>query len=256
MKKESNTYIIIYSVVMVLIVALALAFTSESLKDRKQANQQIDKMQQILRSILLNPEKQDVIDSYKEVILAEAMIDVNTGEFIQKFEGDERIKSQAFTMNTANQFKYVRNGAANEVPIYIARTRSGSKYIVPMNGAGLWGPIWGYLAINEDGLSVYGADFGNSGETPGLGAEISTELFSNEFKGKKIGSVEKGIVGVAVMKRGQIDPDRRDQVDGITGGTLTSNGVNEMIARCLQPYEKFLLKVAEHGVPSAELQNK
>lgn len=244
MKKESNSYIIIYSVVMVVIVALALAFTSESLKAPKQANAQIDKMQQILRSVNLTPDKSKVIDTYKSVILTEALISTETGDIVKEFTGDDRIKSEAFAMNTNNQFKFIRNHSASTLPIYFAKVDEVKKYIVPLNGNGLWNIIWGYISIDADGFTVYGTDFGNAGETPGLGAEISTKKFSERFVGKHIGSLEKGIVGIAVMKKGQIDPNRREQVDGITGGTLTSNGVNEMIAFCLKAYEPFFMKIA------------
>lgn len=249
MKKESNVYIIIYSVVMVVIVALALAFTSEALKEPQKANEQIDKMQQILRSVHLTPDKSEVIDTYKNVILAEALVSTESGEITQSFSNDERIQSEAFGMNTNNQFKYIRNKSQSTLPLYIAEVQGERKYILPLNGNGLWNIIWGYVAIDADGFTIYGTDFGNAGETPGLGAEISTKHFADRFVGKKIGSSEKGIVGVAVLKHGQLDPERREQVDGITGGTLTSNGVNEMIAFCLKQYEPFLMKVAEGEDP-------
>lgn len=241
MKKESNSYIILYSVVMVVIVALALAFTSEMLKERKSDNEKIDKMQQILRSLHLEPDKSQVIDTYKEVIVAEVLVSSKTGEELARFEGDSRTKSEAFTLNTSNQFKYIAQGKEEALPLYIATIDGSTKYIVPLDGAGLWGAIWGYLSINEDGYTIYGSDFGHAGETPGLGAEIATKAFSSQFTNKSIGSPEKGIVGIAVVKPGQTD-QHRDYVDGITGGTLTSNGVNDMIASCLAYYEPYFLK--------------
>lgn len=253
MKKESNLYIILYSVVMVVVVALALAFTSEALKEPQKANEQIDKMQQILRSVHLAPNKSEVINTYEKVILAETLVSTESGAIEKSFTGDERIKSEVFTMNTNNQFKYVRSNTASTLPLYLAEIEGEKKYIVPLNGNGLWNVIWGYVALDADGLTIYGTDFGNAGETPGLGAEISTKEFADSFVGKKIGSPEKGIVGVAVLKHGQLDPARREQVDGITGGTLTSNGVNDMIAFCLKQYEPFLAKVARGEDPFATL---
>ena len=109
-----------------------------------------------------------------------------------------------------------------------------------MNGAGLWNKIWGYIAIDAaDHSSVVGADFGNAGETPGLGAEISTPHFADQFKGKQI--FREGVfTGIAVVKSGQVAEDK-DYVDGISGGTLTSNGVNDMLAASLAPFQQFLL---------------
>ncbi len=243
MNKEKNSYIIIYSVVMVVIVALALAFTSQALKTRKHANEQIDKMQQILRSVHIEPQKKDVIDTYKQVILTEALVSVKTGDIVKQFQGEERTKSEAFNINTNNQYKYLRDGIEEVTPIYIASVDGSTKYIVPLNGNGLWNIIWGYLALNDDGYSVYGADFGNAGETPGLGAEISKKFFADRFIDKHIGSPEQGVISVAVLKSGQKAAEGQDKVDGITGGTLTSNGVNDMLKNCLKYYEPFLAKL-------------
>ncbi len=107
-----------------------------------------------------------------------------------------------------------------------------------MRGAGLWGPIWGYLSVDEDCNTVYGADFSHAGETPGLGAEITNSVFSGQFSGKQL--FKEGVFkSIAVVKQGN-KTDGQDYVDGISGGTITSQGVNAMIHKSIGSYSKFL----------------
>ena len=110
-----------------------------------------------------------------------------------------------------------------------------------MDGAGLWGAIWGFLAVQADGSTVYGTDFSHAGETPGLGAEIATKHFSQEFVGKQLYRDEQ-FKSIAVVK-----PDRtltdQDYVDGISGGTLTSNGVNNMLWSSIHEYLPYIEQI-------------
>ena len=105
-----------------------------------------------------------------------------------------------------------------EFPLYLV---NDSIRVVPMQGKGLWGPIWGYIAIAPDGKTVLGANFDHKSETPGLGGEITTEKFQSQFKGKQI-SDEGKYVPI--------------EFDAITGATKTSNGVREMIDNTMQTY--------------------
>ena len=108
-----------------------------------------------------------------------------------------------------------------------------------MYGAGLWGPIWGYISVDSNGSDVYGAYFAHQGETPGLGAEIEKPAFSGQFAGKKL--IKDGtFLPVAVVKAGQHPQGDEDYVDGISGGTITSKGVGAMIDNCIAPYDAFL----------------
>ena len=107
-----------------------------------------------------------------------------------------------------------------------------------LHGAGLWGPLWGYLSVDSDKNTVYGADFSHQGETPGLGAEIAKPAFSNEFKGKKL-FMDGTFKSIAVVKPGK-SVAGQDYVDGISGGTITSQGVQAMLFNSLNGYVKFL----------------
>ncbi|MEA4995463.1 MAG: NADH:ubiquinone reductase (Na(+)-transporting) subunit C, partial [Petrimonas sp.] len=125
--------------------------------------------------------------------------------------------------------------------VYEAEVEGSKKYIIPMNGTGLWGPIWGYLSVEGNGSTVYGSEFGHAGETPGLGAEIVYPAFRNQFNGKEL--IKNGeFKSIAVVKPGQTNSER-DYVDGISGGTITSKGVDAMLLESVGEYKNFLLQL-------------
>lgn len=232
MNRENSGYTIIYASVMVVLVALGLAFTHQVLSDKQTANVNIDKMQQILRSLNLDVSASEAQQKYDELIKNAYLINP-AGE---KLEGTEGItpNDPAFSTNPGDE------GAAG-LPIYEAEIDGSKKYILPMTGAGLWGPIWGYLAVDADGSKIYGAEFGHSGETPGLGAEIVTTHFRNQFQGKNLFRGDE-FTSVAVVKPGQIN-NQRDYVDGISGGTITSKGVDAMLLTSVGEYKNFLMNL-------------
>ena len=207
MNTNSNSYTIIYASVMVIIVAFLLAFVSSSLKSTQDKNVQLDTKKQILAALnIKNVEDADA--EYQKYVKGDMLMNVdgtlteNTGEFATNYDGQ-------------------------------------TKYVVPVYGAGLWGAIWGYVALNEDKDTVYGTYFSHASETPGLGAEIATDHFQNEFVGKK--TLENGAITLGVVKNGKVEkPDY--QVDGISGGTITSVGVDAMLKSCLNSYLSFLTK--------------
>ncbi len=228
MNKQGNTYTIIYIIVMVFVVGAALAFTAMSLRSRQQANADADKMRQILASVLVTPESGDVIDTYESTV---------TRSFIVDVQGQE-VGGDAFAVNMAEQSK--KPALQRLLPVYECRVDGGEvKYVLPVYGAGLWGPIWGYVSLDADGTTIYGAYFAHQGETPGLGAEIEKTAFSSQFEGKHIFK-DGRFLPVAVVKAGQKPSGDEDYVDGISGGTITSKGVSSMLANCLAPYEAYL----------------
>lgn len=240
MNRDSNTYTIVYATIMVVVVAVALALTSVALRKPQQENERIDKMQQILRAVHLTPDKEQVIPTYTEVIKQELLVN-GQGEVVETFEGDQIAENDAFRMNTANQFKKRQSDPSLGLPVYVAELEGQTLYIFPMDGAGLWGAIWGYLAVKADGSTVYGADFSHAGETPGLGAEIATKHFTSEFVDKQLFRNEQ-FMSIAVVKPGKTLADR-DYVDGISGGTLTSNGVHEMLWSCIHEYLPYIEQI-------------
>ena len=228
MNKQGNTYTIIYIVVLVLVVGAALAATSISLRPRQQANADADKMRQILASVLITPAPAEVIPTFEATV---------SRRFIVDAEGAE-VAGDAFAVNVAEQSKLP--SAERLLPVYECRLADGSvKYVLPVYGAGLWGPSWGYVALDADGSTIYGAYFAHQGETPGLGAEIEKPAFSSQFEGKQL---FKGahFLPVAVVKAGRKPAGDEDYVDGVSGGTITSKGVGAMLSDCLAPYEAYL----------------
>lgn len=227
MNKQGNTYTLIYIAVLVCIVGAALAWVSLVLKPRQEDNVKIDKMQQMLSSIHIASDKTNAIELYKKYIVDSYIIDSK----------GNRVEGDAFEVSMAAEVKKVPE--ERKLPVFVCNVDKSTKYILPVYGAGLWGPIWGYVSVNEDGNTIYGAYFSHQGETPGLGAEIAHEEFSNQFKNKQLFK-DGEFKSIAVEKKGQKPVNGADYVDGISGGTITSKGVQTMLQSCLSCYTSFL----------------
>lgn len=228
MNKQSNVYTVVYASVMVIIVAAVLAFTALTLKPAQEQNVKVDKMKQILSSVYVSATSENAEAQYNKYIV---------DSYVMNENGD-RMDGTAFNVDMAVQSR--QDADKRQLPVFICKLDDGSqKYILPMYGSGLWGPIWGYVSVDENGNTVYGAYFSHKGETPGLGAEISTPIFTDQYKGKQlfVGGIFKSI---AVEKAGQKAIDGAEQVDAISGGTITSKGVQEMMMNCIAPYQIFL----------------
>jgi Na+-transporting NADH:ubiquinone oxidoreductase subunit C len=230
MNTNTNSYTLIYATVIVVIVALLLAIVSGGLKSRQNENVAIDRKKQIISSLRLNLEKQDVTALYDKYIAEEWVINADA-EIISDRRGD------AFAVDVIKET--AKPLADRRLPVYVANVDGQTKYIITVRGAGLWGPIWGYVALDDDKNTVYGTYFSHAGETPGLGAEISTPKFQETFTGKHILNNAGEFVSIAVMKAGQT-ADGKEQVDAISGGTITSKGVETMLLNSIAQYEKFL----------------
>lgn len=233
MNKQSNTYTVIYIIVLAAVVGAALAFTSLSLRGRQTENADMDKMRQILASVHIIPAKGEVTTDFNKYIVGQKVIN-SVGEDIE---------GNAFDINVADQIRLADD--KRELPVFECKLTDGStKYILPVYGSGLWGPIWGYIAIDADGSTVYGAYFAHQGETPGLGAEIEKPAFSDQFEGKHLIKGNE-FMPVAVVKAGQKPSGNEDYVDGVSGGTITSKGVGAMLDNCLKPYRTFLINLSK-----------
>ncbi len=233
--KQSVTYTIIYISVIIIVVGTALAFTYMSLKNRQQANADAEKMKEILASVHLVAPEGMVVDEFNKCI---------TKQYIVNIAG-ETIVGNAFGVDVKLESKKLESERL--LPVYECNLgKLGIKYILPVYGAGLWGPIWGYVAMDDDGSTIYGAYFSHSGETPGLGANISEEPFQRQFD-KKHMFVDSIFLPVSVIKKGQKPNNNAEYVDAVSGGTITSKGVADMLSNCLKPYEAFLRKLAERN---------
>ena len=229
---NSNTYIIAYSCVLVVIVAFLLAFVSSSLKPIQDVNVALDKKKQILAALnIRNLSDQESAQKYGEVIDSDDIIDAQGNIVKQGKKGGEET---GFLLKSADY-------KAGKLAVFNCTIEGKKKYVIPVYGMGLWGPIWGYIAVNEDGNSVYGAYFNHEGETAGLGAEIKdSKKWQDLFIGKKIYD-DKGKAILSVKKSSEIK-DKSCEVDGVTGATLTSVGVSDMLQEGFAKYKKYLIK--------------
>lgn len=227
MNTNSNTYTIVYASVMVVIVAFLLAFVSSSLKDKQNENVELDKKKQILSALNVNMEGADVAQLYADIVKQEPLL-----------SADGSIKAQTGAFAIDSKMENAKPLAERNLPLFVCQIDGATKYVLPVYGAGLWGPIWGYVALNDDKSTVFGVYFSHAGETPGLGAEITSAPFKAQFPGKQI-TKEGQFTSIAIVKPGKVD-DSRDYVNGISGGTITSQGVDAMLQEGLGQYVNFL----------------
>jgi Na+-transporting NADH:ubiquinone oxidoreductase subunit C len=230
MKQFSNRYIFIFSTIMVVAVATLLSLAATLLQPAQARNLEIEKKRNMLESINVPSTRQTTEDLYDKYISESEVINSN-GEQIQGVD--------AFTVVLRNEQK--KPLEEQYLPVFKATPDDGEKVtIIPVEGKGLWGPIYGYVSLKSDLNTIYGVNFDHKGETPGLGAEISTTPFESQFLGKKL--FENGnFVSVSVIKGGAPEGDIHG-VDAISGGTITSKGLEKMIFDCLAKYKVYISK--------------
>ncbi|MBQ7686796.1 MAG: FMN-binding protein [Bacteroidaceae bacterium] len=189
MNTNGNVYTIVYAAVMVIIVAFLLAFVASALKETQDKNVALDTKKQILAALNIR-DCEDADAKYNEVV---APGDLNRDTLTAVVDGQEKL-------------------------------------IVRVKGAGLWGGIWGWVSINKDGKTVFGTFFNHESETAGLGARIKDDQsFQDAFQNKQIFDAD-GNVALSVLKKGKEGNLSQEYVvEAVTGATLTSNGVNDMI---------------------------
>ena len=257
MNTNSNTYTFIYASILVVIVAAALATAALVLKKPQEKNIEIEKKFSILASVGKEvgaseaKSKNDFVEStYSKYIIDSFIVDgkgdKQDGDAFRIDMAEEYNKIKA--IKTANDSEKEKLLAQLQLPVFVCKDDNGAlKYIIPVRGAGLWGAIWGYLSLNDDFNTVFGAVFDHKGETPGLGAEISTKMFSDQFIGKEIFTGET-LTSIKVMKGGAPKDDHH-AVDAISGGTITSNAVTAMLQDCLNQYQAFFVKMKKENQP-------
>jgi Na+-transporting NADH:ubiquinone oxidoreductase subunit C len=230
MNTNSNTYTFLYASIMVVVVAAVLSFTALQLKPRQTRNKEIEKKQNILKAVNVASTPADAEKLYDNYIVDAFVVNVK-GEVVKKD------KDAAFAVDLK-----VENGKKVEdrdLPVFVFQKEDlGQKLIIPVLGKGMWGPIWGFLSMDPDGKTIFGATFDHKGETPGLGAEISKPAFQAPFKGKQIFD-EAGAFTSLKLVKGTASGNPH-QFDAVSGGTVTSKGLEAMLKDNLSNYEKFL----------------
>jgi len=236
MNRDSNKHTYIFAVLMVLSVAFVLSFTSESLKDLQNANVKKEKMQNILSSVGINVSRDESEDLYMDYISEELSL---------KSDGTIDDDIEAFDINLALEVK--KDSETQRFPLYIANVENEKFYVIPLRGAGLWAEIWGYIALKEDINTIKGVSFDHKSETAGLGAEITEDWFIDSFTDEKINDSQGNFVGVYLTKSNN-DPRNEDkmdnEVDAISGATITGDGVSDMIIERVQNYLPYFNNIS------------
>lgn len=230
---NSNLYIITYSVLMVVIVAFLLAFVSKSLQSKSEANVAIDKKSQILSALnIRNIESEQIEKKYSDVIVADQVLDKH-GNIVKDGKNKDE---DAFIMSS-------KDISENLLPLYVCKIDGETKYVVPVYGMGLWGALWGYISINKDGNTVYGSYFSHQSETAGLGALITEKKFQDQFKNKVIFGNSKVLLSVVKAGKKVNGLPNNSRCDAVTGATLTSDGVDEMLKTSLKKYTNIFKNI-------------
>ena len=220
---SGNVYTIVYASVMVIVVAFLLAFISSVLKPTQDANVENDTKGQILTSLNIDIKAPgfnvaDEFENVQDMLWNGTELTPYTGKFLSSY--GSAIK-------------------AGELHVFVAQANGETKYVLPVTGRGLWGGLWGYIALNADKKTVYGTYFYHESETAGLGARIGERWFQEQFNGKPVfaeGNTET--VELKVVKAGASKAET--EVDGVTGATLTSVGVSDMVQDGLSVYLSFI----------------
>ncbi|OFY38439.1 MAG: NADH:ubiquinone reductase (Na(+)-transporting) subunit C [Bacteroidetes bacterium RBG_13_44_24] len=232
MKHFSNRYIFIFSTVMVVIVAALLSLAATLLQPAQERNLEIEKKRSMLESIRIPATKKNAVELYDKYIRE---------GFVLNIKGEPVEGIDAFTVILKNEQK--KPLEEQYLPVFRAEPDDGEKVIIlPVEGKGLWGPIYGYVSLKSDLNTIYGVTFDHKGETPGLGAEINTTAFESMFPGKKL--FENGTFVSVQIHKGGADPADLHGVDAISGGTITSKGLEKMLLDCLRKYNDYLIKNA------------
>ena len=222
MDVNKNSYTFGFAAIMVIIVAALLSAAAIGLKPFQDRNIELEKKQNILISVGIVTDRDGSEELYTTYIKSELVLN-NKGE---------EVEGSAFDIDLSKELK--KDADAQLLPLFISEVDGATRYIIPLRGKGLWGPIWGFISLEDDLNSVFGAVFDHKGETPGLGAEINRPMFQDPFAGKTIFEGEE-FTSIKVIKGGAEQGDMHG-VDGVSGGTITSDGVSDMLKERLSMY--------------------
>ena len=259
MNTNGNIYTVIYSTVLVILVAAILAFVAMSLQDKQNENVKIETITKVLtaaaqadESVTID-ETTDVLKMYSEAITDAFYVNGDGAVGARMNMGKENVKDiqvpSTSDLKKQNDILKKIDGSKDEaskeelrkslaLPVFVFDINGRKVTVIPCYGAGLWGPVWGYIALAEDGKTIDGAIFDHKGETPGLGAKIAEPAFYLSFKGKAFGNGET----VFAVEKGKHD-DEPACVDAISGATITSQALGKGInlwAKSYQPYLQTL----------------
>ncbi len=249
--RQSNTYIIVFTVIMTVIIGGLLSGANQILGPAQKKSIELDTKTQILKAVMKLEEGDDILEIYK-LRIRSIVVDYN-GDIVEKDEKGNPIEAEK--VNVLKNFK--KDKENRQLPVFsFVDENDESKviaYILPTYGKGLWNSISGYIALGADMNTIVGASFGHVQETPGLGARISSDDIQDRFKGKKVYDEAGSVVSVSMQKgekggggAGSIEFYKSDdhKVDGMSGATLTGKGLNAMLAEYFDCYNNYIKKTA------------
>lgn len=228
--QHSNSYTLRYAIFFTMAVAIVLAVLASGLRPMQERN-----IAQAKRAAIL----QSVMEVNRETL--ESDYNAYISEFVYAVDGSEKEGEVAFDIDIRKQVKL--SDAERSFPVFVFNRDGVTRYIIPLEGKGLWGPISAYLALDSDLNTVSGVVFEHEKETPGLGAEISTPMFEDRYQGKELFEDGGNFVSVRALKGSGNTITSDHQVDGLTGATMTLNGVNAMMTDELALYENILVSI-------------
>ena len=238
---DTNSYTVIFSTIMVVVIGSFLAFFATALSDKNGENERLAKQQNILYAMGINENK----DANSVNFVTTDKVSETFAKYIKEqlvIEGDKVTKDdEAYLISLNKEEAEAKAGRVRKLPLFVGEKDGKTYYIVPMRGKGLWDAIWGYMALDAN-MVVQGIYFDHAGETPGLGANIKERYFMDDFTGESILNGNQ-FAGIAVAK-GNNDPvnTRKDDnaVDALAGSTITGNGVSAMIRSTINLYKPYL----------------
>jgi Na+-transporting NADH:ubiquinone oxidoreductase subunit C len=236
---HSNRYTLFFVFIITVVLGTLLSVTKENLKLKQEDNLRADVNKTILRSLDFSEEEDNPWSNEK-------VEEIFNNSIVGLCVDSEGNKIDNIVLEEIDIEKDIER-----LPVYLKVIDDELQGVaLPVAGKGLWSTLFGYIALAPDLDTVLGIQFYKHGETPGLGGEVEKEWFTNNFVGKKIRNVEGEIIGIKVLK-GKVDDSKEDaihQVDGISGATVTSNGVTIFLKDDLKRYEAYLNEIRENGI--------
>jgi Na+-transporting NADH:ubiquinone oxidoreductase subunit C len=238
--RQSNFYIIIYAAVLTIVCGGLLAFASQALKPRQDANIELERKQNILATVLELKEGDNIDQIYSSKVK----------EMVINYKGEPVEGIKASAVDIAKEYK--KKPEDRILPVYEFRDENNKLdfAVLPVYGFGLWNDIWGFVALQEDLNTIQGVKFAHKGETPGLGARIESEEIQSRYKGKSV--FDADVLKSVEMQKGEgFDyADDHHKVDGMSGATLTGKGVNNMLVDYFTCYQNYLKKNTQNTADS------
>ncbi len=233
--RQSNTYTLIFTAIITIILGFVLSLVSESLRERQEINVAIDAKKNILKSLdFVETEEEPWTNERIQFLFDEYIVSFVIDAFGNRVEGMEIVELDP-KIHTDLYPIYSRIGLGNII----------EGYSIPISGKGLWSTLYGYFALEADGFTVKGIKFYKHGETPGLGGEVDKDWFTSNFIGKRIIDDSGKLVSIQIV-RGEVDETASGayrQVDGISGATMTTKGLNGFLMSDLQKYNPFFNRI-------------